>query len=123
MAAADAKKKDREWFISDRHEDILESTVRAREREQRLLQASLGSREKAAEKAASSRASKIAPDHLERILKTHIMGRYDEIIDAFNECDTNGNGRVRFACIAVAPCKSSQSSKTRCRISCLGEVC
>ena len=95
-----AKKKPREWFISDRHEDILESTLKAREREQRLLKASLGSREKsAAEKAAAGRRPIIALDHLERILKNHITSRYDDIIDAFNECDTNGNGRVRYECL------------------------
>ena len=33
----------------------------------------------------------------QRILKNHILRRYDDVIDAFNDFDVNGNGRIRFA--------------------------
>jgi hypothetical protein len=47
MAGPD-RKKPREWFISDKHDDILESTMKFREREERLLKSSLMSKEKSA---------------------------------------------------------------------------
>ena len=47
--------------------------------------------------SAAARAIKIPVDRLQRILKDHILRRYDDVIDAFNEIDINGNGRIRFA--------------------------
>ena len=96
MAQAGSKKSS-EWYFGVHHEDVLDSTLKARERAQRRLVASLGGggdKKTEAEKAAS-KGAKIAIPDLIRILRDVIQARYDDIFDAFTDVDLNSNGRIK----------------------------
>ena len=52
-------KKSSEWYFGVQHDEILDQTLRARERAQRRLEASLGGRGKDQAALASAKAAKV----------------------------------------------------------------
>jgi len=94
---AGAPKASSEWFFGAQHDDILDSTLRARERAQRRLEASLGGKDRgSADKVAAAKLAKTPVTDLVRTLREHIADNFDDIFDAFMEIDINGNGRLRY---------------------------
>ena len=90
-------KKSSEWYFGVQHDEILDQTLRARERAQRRLEASLGGRGKDQAALASAKAAKVPVTDLMRVLREHINYYYDEVFDAFTDVDLNGNGRLSKA--------------------------
>jgi len=94
---AGAPKASSEWFFGAQHDDILDSTLKARERAQRRLEASLGGKDRgSADKVAAAKLDKTPVTDLVRSLREHIADHFDDIFDAFMEIDINGNGRLRY---------------------------
>jgi len=96
-------KKAKEWYFGVHHEDVLDSTLKARERAQRRLVASLGGDKKVeAENLGAKMGAKTPISDLIRVLRDVIQARYDDIFDAFTEVDLNSNGRLRCApCVGM----------------------
>jgi len=91
-----------EWFFGAKHDDVLDATLKAREREKRRLEASLlAGRGKAADKDAKATKGKVPVTDLVKVLKEHIQRYYDDIFDAFGEIDMNSNGRARCVCACL----------------------
>jgi hypothetical protein len=102
-ASAGAGKKSTEWHFGHHHDEILDSTLRARDREKRRLEAQLGAKDKSLkEKMDEAKRAKIPVTDLVRKLRDHISSHYDDVFDAFAEVDVNGNGRLR--CVFVSVC-------------------
>lgn len=90
------KKKTSEWYYGAHHEDVLDSTLKAREKAHRLLVSSMGGSDKKSDaERAASRGAKIPTSDLVKILRDVIQSRYDDIFDAFTDIDLNNNGRVK----------------------------
>ena len=109
-------KKSSEWYFGVQHDEILDQTLRARERAQRRLEASLGGRGKDQAALASAKAAKVPVTDLMRVLREHINYYYDEVFDAFTDVDLNGNGRLskaefRQGIEAMGPFKALETGK------------
>ena len=84
-----------EWFFGSQHDDMLDSTLKAREREKRRLEASLTAGRRSDPNKPAAKTSKVPVMDLLRVLREHIHRYYDDIFDAFDEVDINSNGRLR----------------------------
>lgn len=100
--AGTAGRKSTEWHFGHQHDEILDSTLRARDREKRRLEAQLGAKDKSQkEKLEEAKRAKIPVTDLIRMVRDHISSHYDDIFDVFTEVDVNGNGRLRCDCVCV----------------------
>ena len=92
MAGAVAKT---EWHFGQQHDEVLDATLKARERAKRLLEAQLAGKSKVTDdKGNDKNKAKVPVSDLIRIVREHISSHYDDIFDAFTELDMNGNGRL-----------------------------